>query len=111
MLLAVAVLTAVCFLVRRDDSTSAVRQIIAHHLRLDSQKVKAASTMGELGYTKQRFQDLIRIIEKHFSTTLSSTVDPRIGCQDESWKEIRVGDLADLVRPEWSRRAKSKFNQ
>jgi hypothetical protein len=90
-------------LVRRDDSTSAVRRIVAKRFHVDLSHVKAESSMGELGCTRSEFLDLIRIIDNHFSTTLSPKDDPRLSGNDDSWKNVRVIDLANMVRPEWNK--------
>jgi hypothetical protein len=79
-----------------------VRQIVANHLHADVRKIRAESTMGDLGCSKSQFLDLTRAIEHDFSTTLSSKDEPRLDGNDDSWKNIRIIDLANMVRPEWN---------
>jgi hypothetical protein len=82
-----------------------MRRIVADHLHLDYNQVKAESTLGDLGCTRLGFLDLIRVIQDDFSTTLSPGDDPRLNGNDDSWKNVRIIDLANIVRPEWSKRA------
>jgi acyl carrier protein len=91
-----------CF-IRRDDSTSTVRQIVADQLNVDVEQVRAESTMRDLGYTRAQFVDLVHRLEKDFSTTLSVEEQARPGPNSDSWKSIRVLDLANMVRPEWNK--------
>lgn len=95
----------------RDESTGRVRRIVATHLHLRLSQVKAESTLGDLGCTRDQFTKLVRAIDDAFSTTLSPKNDPRLSGNDESWKSIRIIDLADMVRPEWSKRIREEHER
>jgi hypothetical protein len=108
IILVLLILGAEGCLAKRDDSTSTVRQIAAIHLHLNLSQVKVESTLGDLGCTRDQFLKLIRAIQDAFSTTLSPKSDHRLSGNDDSWKSIRIIDLADMVRPEWSKRIREK---
>ena len=91
-----------CF-VTRDDSTSRVRQIVADHLNVDLNRVTAETTMRDLGCTRSEFTDLVDAIDDDFSTSLSTKELTRRDGDDDSWKSLRVIDLADMVRPDWNK--------
>jgi len=89
--------------VKRDESTGRVRRIAADRLGIGLEQVKAESSLGSLKCTRPQFVALIQAIEDSFSTTITAKDEPRLGRDDDSWKEIRIIDLADIVRPEWSK--------
>lgn len=91
-----------CF-AKRDDSTGRVRQIVADHLNVDLNRVTAETTIRDLGCTRSQFRDLIGAIEDDFSTALSAKDLSRLDGDDDSWKCLRVIDLANMVRPEWNK--------
>lgn len=91
-----------CF-VTRDESTGRVRQIVADHLSVDLNRVTAWTTMRDLGCTRSEFTDLLRAIDDDFSTSLSTKGLTRRDGDDDSWKSLRVIDLADMVRPDWNK--------
>jgi acyl carrier protein len=108
MLLLVFILGAGGCLTRRDDSVGTVRRIVAEELSVDLAQVRAESSMGDLGCSKVQFLDLVHRLEKEFLMTLPPK-EPRLRGNDDSWKSIRVIDLADLVRPEWNKPLESKI--
>jgi hypothetical protein len=83
-----------------------MRQIIANHLHVDYSKAKPESTMDALGCSKPEFLELIQVVQKHFPEVSSLKDDPRLSGNDDSWKSIRIVDLADIVRPEWNKTEK-----
>jgi hypothetical protein len=93
---------------KRDESTGQVRKIVSSYLHVDLSKVKADSTLSSLGCTKSQFLGLVKEIESSFSITLSPKDNPRLRADDDSWKSIQIIDLADMVRPEWSKSAQGK---
>ena len=94
---------------RRDDSTQAVRHMAAVCLSVPLKDISADATMGQLGFTKHQFLELVHRIEQELSTTIDATDALRIAGNDARWKEIRIIDLADMVRPEWSRRPQQRL--
>jgi len=110
VLLLIIVLSAGACGVRRDDSTGTMRRIVADHLHVDRTRVSADTTMGDLLTTRSQFLELIRVIERDCSRTLVSEGDARLRATDDSWKSLRIIDLADMIRPEWSKRLQGKKN-
>lgn len=101
LLCALVFFLSVCFCTFRDDTTGSVCQIVTGCLSLEHDDVQAQSTLGELGCTKAQFACIVKEMEEFFSVTISMEDDPRIDVTNDAWKEIRVIDLAEIVRPEW----------
>jgi hypothetical protein len=88
---------------RRDDSTGTTRRIVAEFFGVDYSQATAETTLGDLGCTKPQLDALLAHIESQFRTKIRAEDDPRLRGDDASWKNTRVVDLADMVRPEWNK--------
>lgn len=89
---------------RRDQTTQRVRCLIADELDCDLGEIAADDEMGSLVPNRKAFMDIVHRIETEYRVSLPMENEWPTRRRCNAWKQTRVVDLANMVRPEWSRR-------
>lgn len=83
--------------VTRDDTTGAIRQIVANLLGVNYSDVKPTTTLGELGCDDLDIVELIMEMEETFHISITDDEFELLGTT-EDWSSVTILQLADLAR-------------
>ncbi len=83
--------------VYRDDTTGATRQLVASHLGVGYDNVKADTTLGDLNCDELDVVEIIMLLEDSFDISISeSEFSALVG--EDGWQDVTILEMADLAR-------------